>query len=648
MYCSTFAYKWDDGTISGAVTGLRKGDEDIVVRLEPVSSNEDYEDDLEDDLQVKYSPSGTTYAFQNVADGRYRVILEAEGGFKGDTVSAFSVVHDETAAERNGSHHARGKNLSATDLRGVIKGVIGNNISGTALAGNEARAGVVVGLVNANQSLTTAKWSEGAAVNDENGDPRTAETDEYGVYVFEGVEMGKNYFVKPVSTDLYVSVRNGSTTNSEKATDVVERARVAPVAMPADEIIDLGVPEWDIHTSTISGHMGGDFALLYMDGEIAGEVEDPGAGKGHQHTTVELNRCLTSDQVRNDEGTVTTEATGCSTYATGGGSTTEVSANGSWFASNLREGVYEVDLDLPAGYVTVTVDVGNAATVAAAERKVVELEGGRSSEELDKFNIMDRNANAETVIETDTVRIGTTTRVALGTGGGTGTRTSAPEDAFVTYDQASVNLGLAPGLDSRGATFMITDGVATTPRRFTSGGSWRLEPGPNAIAISVAAQNGYGAAGTYPSNATTEGDLHRDRDTRMSAMSLQWQGGQHSRTRAELLLIAAFETDEARQYRRIAGGEEQPTTVKLGSFAVPFGAQNITVNGRAMDAAASGDAVGVTVAYSIAAVTGSPSISGGVITIAGGEVADVTITITDDGRGENARTYELRVSMPAS
>ena len=47
--CSTFAYKWADGTISGSISGLRKGDK-ATVNLVPVRSNDDYSDDLEDDV----------------------------------------------------------------------------------------------------------------------------------------------------------------------------------------------------------------------------------------------------------------------------------------------------------------------------------------------------------------------------------------------------------------------------------------------------------------------------------------------------------------------------------------------------------------------------------------------------------------------
>ena len=147
--CSTFAYKWASGTIKGAVTGLRMGDEDVVITLSPVNSNDEYEDDLENDLEVDYNASGTPYMFTGVADGRYEVTLAAMAGkWQEDTAKGISVMHDEDDDDDDYTGDVDdGNNLSATDLRGVIKGVIGNDANGTgSLTGSESRSGVVVNL----------------------------------------------------------------------------------------------------------------------------------------------------------------------------------------------------------------------------------------------------------------------------------------------------------------------------------------------------------------------------------------------------------------------------------------------------------------------------------------------------------------------
>ena len=95
--CSTYAYKWATGTISGAINNLRPGDK-ATVTLTPVNSNDAYADDLADDDEVTADANGAaTYTFSGVADGRYMVTLEASAGNWGDDeTGVISVMHDET------------------------------------------------------------------------------------------------------------------------------------------------------------------------------------------------------------------------------------------------------------------------------------------------------------------------------------------------------------------------------------------------------------------------------------------------------------------------------------------------------------------------------------------------------------------------
>ena len=78
-----------------------------------------------------------------------------------------------------------GNDLSATDLRGTIKGRIANDSNdSTGLTGDESRSGVVVALHKASAAIGSGanrgRRSAGAAVTDANGDPVTAETDDEG------------------------------------------------------------------------------------------------------------------------------------------------------------------------------------------------------------------------------------------------------------------------------------------------------------------------------------------------------------------------------------------------------------------------------------------------------------------------------------
>ena len=186
-----------------------------------------------------------------------------------------------------------------------------------------------------------------------------AETDGDGVFMFENLVVGDMYFLKPEETDLYTAVRNGNTSigkTAEKATDVVPHALVTaglpPSAGHRARNPDMGLPHEHGHTVGDA-----DFVLLYKDGEVEGKVSDPSVRAAHSRSVVELHLCRTSNQVLDtsvDPPTVTTAATGC-----GGGVNAyegtvveaDVDEDGNWSADGLREGLYEVVPDLPAGYV---------------------------------------------------------------------------------------------------------------------------------------------------------------------------------------------------------------------------------------------------------------------------------------------------------
>ena len=61
--CSTYAYKWATGTITGTIDGnLRQGDK-ATVTLTPVNSNDAYADDLADEVEVTKGSGAATYTF---------------------------------------------------------------------------------------------------------------------------------------------------------------------------------------------------------------------------------------------------------------------------------------------------------------------------------------------------------------------------------------------------------------------------------------------------------------------------------------------------------------------------------------------------------------------------------------------------------
>ena len=201
---------------------------------------------------------------------------------------------------------------------------------------------------------------DGGAVLDENDDPRTAETDEDGVFSFSQVAVDAVYLLKPEGTDLYTVVRNGNPgigSTAEKTTDVVPHALVtAPSTLDLEEI-EVGTPSWDGHTSMAGGVMSNDFVLLYKNGEVEGTVSDPSVRAAHEHATVLLRLCKTTDLIKTNPDTVPEKPSARDQVHRLHGLRrveAEVDEDGEWLAEDLREGVWEVIVDLPAGYVHVT------------------------------------------------------------------------------------------------------------------------------------------------------------------------------------------------------------------------------------------------------------------------------------------------------
>ena len=289
--CSTYAYKWDTGTISGSITGLRKGDE-ATVTLTPVNSNDDYADDLEMEDEVTAGTGGAAkYEFDDVADGRYMVTLAAKPGSWGEDESGtLSVMHDEESDDEDYTGDSDSHTLSATDLRGVIRGRIANDSNGrSGLTSDESRAGVVVNLHEANAAIKSGanagrRTAKAAVV-------ATAETDGDGVYMFEGLTVKKHYFVMPEDTDLYTAVRTGDANMpNQKTTDIVTHA-LTTAGLPPKAGSEPGIPSWNYHTSTASygsGDAGNNFVLLYKDGEVEGKVSDPSERAAHSRTDIVL------------------------------------------------------------------------------------------------------------------------------------------------------------------------------------------------------------------------------------------------------------------------------------------------------------------------------------------------------------------------
>jgi len=558
--CSTYAYKWTTGTISGSISGLRKGDK-ATVTLTPVNSNDDYADDLADDADITAGTGGAAkYSFTDVADGRYMVTLEAKAGSWGEDESkTLSVMHAEDSDDEDYTGDTAGEDLSATDLRGVIRGRIANDSNGrSGLTSDESRAGVVVNLHEANAPIASGtnkgkRTAKSAVV-------ATAETDGDGVYMFEGLTVKKYYFVRPEGTDLYTAVRNGNTgiagevPTGKAATDVVVTQALTTAGLPPKAGSEPGIPTWDYNTSEASygsGDAANNFVLLYKDGEVEGKVSDPSVRAAHSRTVIELRQCRTTNFEEEssedaDDGTALSQ---CTTY-TGVEVEASVDAKGNWAAEDLMEGIYEVIPDPPAGYISV--DAGGVAEGGTGfntgdnedtffSQQIVELMGGRADDDTKTFHIKDRNAGDGATLTSVSITGGTT-------GGCTLSDTGTDRCINNEHDDGDISVTVTA---ARGATVRLsTDG---TNANATGGGARSFavnngksstvslpKAGSTVFFVHVAAEDGYST-----NDATTGSafEVRRDADVRVKMVEISWSGDGLELDRDDLDLDPDGETD---------------------------------------------------------------------------------------------------------
>jgi hypothetical protein len=462
-----------------------------------------------------------------------------------------------------------GNSLSATDLRGTIRGVVGNNSNGRAgLTGSESRAGVVVNLHAASAPIRSGanrgRRTAGSAV------VATAETDDDGAFMFENLQVGKYYFVKPQGTDLYTAVRNGSTgIKDEKTTDVVTHALTQAI-VPDEDYEPNDKLSWDAHTSTLDGEGPNDFALLYTNGEVEGEVSDPSVRGAHKYSTVEVHLCKETDQVVDaTSGEVTTEATQCDSY-TGDVDEASVDSDGEWIADGLREGVYEVVVDLPAGYIHVATD-GSDAGDGYFSQQLITLSGGRADASTMTFHIKDRNAGSAATLTSVEIDGDPCT---------TGAATNKADEQCGHSDDGSFSVEVTA---STGATVRLSNS-ATNPRASSStvrslavrnGRTSTVtlsDPGSETFYVHVAAEDGYST-----NDAATAGfNVRRDADVRVKDVTISWSGDRIELDREGLDLDPDGETDP------VTGTTTLRITVDKGDNAGAIPIDNLTVNASGM------------------------------------------------------------------
>ena len=493
--CSTFAYQWASGSISGAVTRRGVGVASATVNLEAITDNHSPSDN------TKTSRAAATkgnYSFSGVQDGEYWVRTPATADNKADSARV-AFYHDETEDDDAddgiiGNPATHSESFDVTALRLEIKGYVANDGQegdnedpdlDNIVRGDEAVAGIQLELltitrISSNRRDTTFKVHQ------------TVTTDDDGSYSFDDVVEGSSYYVRATGTGDYRAAE-------ASAKDGFSR-RVAADEYPAVEEGEFALPYWNYNdgktmmsavtvsnaTGTVSASFV-NFALLYVDGSISGRVREASGNPGN--ITIELIRCDTYDAGDAE----------CNTYDRDNfpTQTTETKRNGAWEFNDLLEGWYEVYVG-EAGYLAANIDdddkIDDDGATESADMHTGLVKGRRDLAAGNNFYVYDNGLDDDDDLGSDGVVIKGTTDPE-----------EDPEEltssSVITW--ASKNVTVTPDIH-RDASFAATTesrGARPWPQ---SRGVATVEPDYNAtgsddegmvkateITVSVTAENGY-------------------------------------------------------------------------------------------------------------------------------------------------------------
>jgi hypothetical protein len=474
LVCATFAYQWTTGTISGEVTLGGEAVGDKAVRLDAVTSGHS---PSESTKTVKSGSAKGEYAFSNVQDGEYEVVV-AETGDHGEKKSKTLVIYHDENTERTGDEITGTPEapvtaniaLSSTKLR--IQGYVANDDGDGIVRGDEAVEGIVMELRNAAYNRGTGKWvPSGAAI-------QAVETGADGFYDFPSVpERSGGYFVTAVGSD-YAAVVDDATDN------VSDRVFPAPDRDITDGEFDL--PSWDYDDGTIEAgthvvkpedELGNElaqfvnFALLHKDGKVTGRVRE--AAGNHKGITIELARCETvEDDATEDDGRACESAPRKDfppqRAVTGAG--------GYWELPDLLEGWYRVNVG-DAGFSPAMLDadgdIDDDGDVQSQENYVKIVEGKLDVASRANFFVFDNTGDddgldgisvtGKTSIDDAANKALAATVSPIAQAGGGMTDISAATAPVITW--ASETIDVTPSVDDDASFVVETDiGTAAAPR----------------------------------------------------------------------------------------------------------------------------------------------------------------------------------------
>ena len=516
--CSTFAYQWTTGAVSGKVARRGAGVGGAAVNLDAVTS------DHSPDEKTKSSNKAATrgnYSFSRVQDGDYWLKTPKTADHAADSVR-LAFYHDETMDDDDedgviGNPMIHSETLDVTALRLGIKGYVANvgHEDNQVVRGDETVEGAELELWAYDKDHKTTKQhlTKGSLI-------MTAETGSDGFYEFNDIAEG-TYVVIAKSTDDYEVLRdlevNGD--RAKAAADVYEAV---------DETNnDLSLPSWNYRsssannqTNTVTLRKGTptsetftfqNFALLHMDGEFLGRVYEARDDAGD--IAVELRRCETvTGDVR------------CREETEFDAQTENTSSRGTWTFDGLREGFYAVNVaatnyrqakwdsdgiddDAVACDGSDEEDDSDEADDSCDSRRnleVVDSLVGKRAFNRERANFYVYNSSLGDDAELDGIVIEGTTDAEDGDeeladitppDHADGTTNSLPAVASaITW--ASEEITVTPDLSDPEASVRVVVGDLESPDDVGSGGhgddiTVDLEGGANTVTVIVTAENGY-------------------------------------------------------------------------------------------------------------------------------------------------------------
>ena len=515
--CTTWAYQWETGSVSGSVAG--DGGASVSLTAETDA------DDRGTKTSTKTGQVGD-YSISDIQDGEYALTTPntADNSFGPKGGYELAVYHDEAEDDEDEdteyvgtAFSMTGANFTATKLRLSIKGYVANDNGDGRSRGNESMSGVTVNLLAIARN-GVSKDKKDTTFNT----AATTETDGSGFYEFNDLTEGGKYYVEVAAGDDYMGLKDLEDGPNNKS------AVVSPDEYPTLDEGAFALPNWD-HTdntagngrvtvsakapSTVSATLE-NFALVFTNNNISGGVNN----------------------LSGSNGGILVEGAMCPSYAPGNdgpddqaGTDDDVAAMCPWTQGDVfrtttdRFGGYEFD-GLTEGYYAVWFTGGGLQPADTNDDGEADDDGDNEGAMSHITSVMGRNdystRNSFTVYSaragtaddlTELAITGITTAadtaVSLGDAGnlpagdgqgGDGTDDISGFSGEVTFAGATANVAAKA---SAGASISITAADGTDGKaRGCSGGACEISvdptgddesPGETTITIKVTAGNGY-------------------------------------------------------------------------------------------------------------------------------------------------------------